>query len=302
MKTQIARTSQVNANKKLDELNNLLMSHIDSNVAKCEHNLTNLRDVLNEAHRINNNSKINPQESLNFLIDFIKSEQKDSNNNQIIEHHQTDTIISRIENDLQESFKILKQYNEKVEKDRFDLEMEACRKSRDIKYERIRDDNENDEDESCGYNFNRNDVVRKNFFAKSENLGEKLKRLSQINKKNSISEANCKNDEALSRDLSRKSSSPSVRQVNSQRRNSFDHTALLKNSKPKTLTKSTTSQFEKLNSIGADLPLLTSGVRHSESGFWKYDELNELKQKFISLLSDSNKQENKNYNQVILKI
>ncbi|RMZ92786.1 hypothetical protein BpHYR1_029529 [Brachionus plicatilis] len=296
MKTQSIFTSQVNANRKLDELNNLLMSHIDSNGTKCTQNLANLRDVLSAAHKIDN-SKINPHESLNLLIEFLKSEQKDSNNNQIVGQHQTDTIISRIENDLQESLKILKQYNEKIEQDRCALEMESCRKSHGVKYERMREEQEKDDDEPCGYSFNRNDVVRKNFFAKSENLGEKLKRLSQISKKNSISEATKRDDEASSRELSRKSSSPSARQINTQRRNSFDHAALLESSKPKTMSKSSTSQFDKINSIGTDLPLLSSGMRHSESGFWKYDELNELKQKFISLLSDSNKQATKNYKQ-----
>lgn len=301
MKTQSVQTSQANANKKLDELNKLLMSHIDSNATKCPHNLANLRDVLNAAHKINN-SKINPHESLNLVIDFLKAEQKDSNNNQILGQHQTDTIINRIENDLQESLKILKEYNEKIEIDRSNLEMESCRKSfYGMKYEKIPDEHENDQNGICRYNFNRNDVVRKNFFSKNENLAEKLKKFGQINKKNSILEAGNKVDEAWSRDLSRKSSSPSMRPSNSQRRNSFDHTALLENTKPKVLTKSTTSQFDKINSIGNDLPLLSSDLRHSESGFWKYDELNELKQKFISLLSDSNNQEIKNYNQVILK-
>lgn len=302
MKTQSVQTSQANANKKLDELNNLLMSHIDSNASKCPHNLANLRDVLNAAHKIKN-SKTNPHESLNLVIDFFKSEQKDTNNNQILGQHQTDIIISKIENDLQDSLKILKEYNEKIELDRSNLEMESCRKSYfGIKYEKIQDEHEDDNNQVCRYNFNRNDVVRKNFFGKNENLGEKLKKFGQINKKNSISETGNKFDEALSRDLSRKSSSPSMRPSNSQRRNSFDHTALLENSRPKILTKSTTSQFDKINSIGNDLPLLSSDMRRSESGFWKYDELNELKQKFISLLSESNNQEIKNYNQVILKI
>ncbi|CAF0709627.1 unnamed protein product [Brachionus calyciflorus] len=305
MKTQISLSSQtinLNTNKTLDELNSFLMSHLETD-EKNPHNLTNLRDVLKAAHNINH-VKNNQENNLNLLIEFLKL---DSNNNQINTNNthsiQTENIINRIENDLQESLKLLKQYNEKFDLDKSDLSNDIFSNNSDHSCKLstmnncVRDENKElsneDLDDTPVYNFNRNDIIRKNFFNKNENLSEKLRKLGQINKKNSISETSKLIEESpqiTHRDLN----SPVIRKSN-QRRNSFDQAAFTEYTRPTTLTKSSTAQF---NNISSEKTKIDIECKQLDSGFWNYDELNDLKQKFMSLLGDSNKpvQELKNHN------
>lgn len=105
-------------NKKISELNNLLMSQLETN----SNNLTNLRDVLKAAHKINliqenTSQQHHQQDSLASLIEILKldtqNELKTSTSKSLAEQPQF--IINKIEKDLQESLKLLKQYNENLD-------------------------------------------------------------------------------------------------------------------------------------------------------------------------------------------
>jgi hypothetical protein len=295
-------------------------------------NLANLREVLKATHQIRNNLKsldIN-KDLKDDLLAQIEASLKLNDSQQVQssssspsrsilkldkdakpQKKQLEPILSKIESDLQESLRLLKQYNQ----ENCDGELDAQENSRkimpnktvnlnSIKYLRINEeDEEPKEDRMSHSSFNRNDSLRKNVSQKQQ-------------QQQHAAELRSNAKEAIIKKLDfnynkRRNSIDQIPLNNADYKKEAKETAKVKAK----VKQSTSFNYEKLDELATQTPLVlddsnredslsppllisnnessdaelskANGSLTKTSSLWNYDELNDLRIKFTNLLSDS---------------
>ena len=290
-------------------------------------NLANLREVLKATHQIRNNLKsldIN-KDLKDDLLAQIEASLKLNDSQQVQssssspsrsilkldkdvkpQKKQLEPILSKIESDLQESLRLLKQYNQ----ENCDGELDGQENSRkmpnktvnlnSIKYLRINEeDEEQKEDRISHSSFNRNDSLRKN-----------------VSQKQHAAELRSNAKEAIIKKLDfnynkRRNSIDQIPLNNTDYKKEVKETAKVKAK----VKQSTSFNYEKLDELATQTPLVLDDLNREDSlsppllisnnessdaelskangsltktsSLWNYDELNDLRIKFTNLLSDS---------------